>query len=99
MEIKLRVAGIGYDGASAGTGGAEFLAQDIGEDRDAVYYRKPQGRGLQSAFRQFFGGKEVGKAYLNIQDRGALDNASVVYKTRDEVSKTAASDYVLWLAE
>ena len=99
MEIKLRVAGIGYDGAPAGTGGAEFLAQDVGEDRDRIYYRRPQGRGLQSAFRQFFGGKDVEKAFLNIQDRNALDNMSVVYRTRDDVSKTGASDYVLWLAE
>jgi hypothetical protein len=98
MAIKLRIAGIGYDGAPAGTGGEEFEAQDTGDERDKVYYKVSKGGGIVGAIKELVA-EDVRSAYLDQAGRSSLESACVIYKTRNEVLAAGMSNYVLWLTK
>lgn len=96
MAIKLRVAGIGYDGAPAGRGGEEFEAQETGDERDKVYYKVSKGGGILGAVKELLA-EDVRSAYLDQAGREHLNDLSVTFRTRNEVINAGMSNYVLWL--
>ena len=97
-QLKLQVAGVGYDGAPAGTGGETFLANEDGAQGDKVFYKISSGGGISGAVKELLFEK-VHAAYLGAQDRSSLDNLSVLYSSEDEVKRAGMSNYVLWLAK
>ena len=96
--FRLRVAGIGYDGAPAGTGGETFTADDTGTEADKVFYKVSSGGGIRGALRQLMSEK-ARVAYLDPSERSSLDSIGVTYRTESEVLGAGMSHYILWLDE
>jgi hypothetical protein len=96
--IKLQVAGIGYDGAPAGTGGDSFMADDAGSASDKVWYKISSGGGIGGALRELMSEK-VKPAYLDSNSRSQLETLGVTYRSESEVRDAGMSNYLLWLVK
>jgi len=94
-QIQLQVAGIGYDGAPAGTGGPVLSASESGSEADKVYYKVSSGGGIAGAVRELFF-EQIHEAYLDPNERSTLENLGVVYRSEEDVRTAGASHYVLW---
>src|SRR5262245_20655011 len=98
-KIKLKIAGFGYSGDSAGTGGDQYEADAHGFEQDAIWYRIP---GNLAKISELTGwnvfGDYVGKAYLGSSERSALANLGVEIEERS-VRGAGAGNYVLWRVE
>lgn len=94
-HFQLQVAGIGYDGAPAGTGGHVVNAEESGPDADKVYYKVSSGGGITGAIRELLN-EQIHTAYINVDDRSTLDNQGVTFRSELDVRNAGASNYVLW---
>ena len=94
-QIQLQVAGIGYDGAPAGTGGTILSATESGSEADKVYYKVPSGGGVAGAIKELFF-EQIHEAYLDANERSTLDNQGVIYRSEEDVRTAGMSQYVLW---
>ncbi len=92
--VTVYVAGVSYTNNPAGTGGSEFTLSESGAESDAVWYQVDR-----SIVREAILGEDIRKGYLDISDRGALDQLGVIYQTREAVEGCGLSNYILWLKE
>lgn len=88
----LRVAGFSYLNNPAGGGGAEYDANDTGDEQDAVWYQVDR-----SVIHEAIYGEDIRKAYLPASTRSTLETDGITFNSEDAVRGAGMSHYILWL--
>jgi hypothetical protein len=96
-QIKLQVAGVGYDGAPAGQNGDTFEGSEHGSERDKVFYKISSGGGIRGAVKELLF-EAIQTAYLNSDARSSLQSQGIIFQDENSVRAAGMSQYVLWQA-
>ena len=90
--VDLYVAGFSYTNNPAGKGGTEYRTSQSGGSSDEVFYQVDRSLVAEAIL-----GEDVRMGYLDAEARGSLDEAGVVYKSREAVEQAGMGSYILWM--